>query len=73
MGSMICTNCGRTFTFDLVPRRGAICFGCHVKTVNIGFTHGQETFHGPTLKEREREILGDAAKKGIEVEYVGNK
>lgn len=73
MGSLICEQCGKTFTVDDVPRRGAVCFGCHVKGVRIGFTHGQEVFHGATFKEREREILGNAAANGIEVEYVGNK
>ena len=73
MGSLVCEKCGKTFTFDVVPRRGAICFGCHVKNVNIGFTHGQEVFHGATFKEREREIIGDAIAEGRDIEYVGNK
>ena len=73
MGSLQCEQCGKVFTFDVIPRRGAICFRCHVKDVNIGFRYGQDNFHNTTLREQEREILGDAAARGVEVEYVGNK
>jgi len=70
MGTLICENCGRTFTFDVVPRRGAICFGCHVKSVNLGFTYDRDNFHGPTLRERERDILGNAEANGVVPERV---
>ena len=70
MGTLICENCGRAFTFDVVPRRGAICFGCHVKSVNLGFTYGRDNFHGPTLRERERDILGNAEANGVVPERV---
>jgi len=73
MGSLNCEQCNKTFTVDEVPRRGSICFGCHVKGIRFGFTHGQETFHGATFKEREREIIGDAIAQGRDIEYVGNK
>lgn len=73
MGSMICLNCGKQFNFDVVPRRGQICFGCHIKNVNIGFTYGKENFHGPTLRERERDILQNAERNGVIPEYIGNK
>lgn len=73
MGSMVCTQCGKTFTFDVVPRRGAICFKCHVQSVNLGFTYGRDNFHGPTLRERERDILKNAEANGVVPEYVGNK
>ena len=73
MGSLVCNQCGKTFTFDVVPRRGAICFKCHVGSVNLGFTYGRDNFHGPTIKERERDILANAERNGVVPEYVGNK
>jgi hypothetical protein len=73
MGSLVCTQCGKTFTFDVVPRRGAVCFACHVKSVRLGFTHGRDDFHGPTVAERRREILSNAEQNGVVPEFVGNK
>jgi hypothetical protein len=73
MGSLVCTQCGKTFTFDVVPRRGAICFKCHVGSVNLGFTYGRDNFHGPTIGERQRDILANAERNGVVPEYVGNK
>lgn len=73
MGSLVCTQCGKTFTFDVVPRRGAICFKCHVGSVNLGFTYGRDNFHGPTIAERQRDILANAERNGVVPEYVGNK
>ena len=73
MGSLVCTQCGKTFTFDVVPRRGAICFKCHVVSVNLGFTYGRDNFHGPTIGERQRDILANAERNGVVPEYVGNK
>jgi len=73
MGSLICEKCGKTFHFDVIPRRGAICFGCHVKTVRLGFSHGQENFHGRTIREQEREIWDAAKRDGRDIEYVGGR
>jgi len=73
MATLICDNCRKTFDHDGVPRRGCICFGCHVKTVRLGFSHGQENFHGRTIREQEREIWDTAKRDGRDIEYVGNK
>lgn len=73
MGSLICEQCDRTFTFDVIPRRGAICFKCHVKGVSFGFQQGQQTFHDKTIKEQEREIIDSAKREGRDIEYVGNR
>ena len=48
-----------------MPRRGAICFKCHLRTVNLGFTYGKDNFHGPTIKERQDKIISDARGAGI--------
>jgi|JI9StandDraft_1071089.scaffolds.fasta_scaffold00275_20 hypothetical protein len=71
MGAAICETCGATFTFDVIPRRGKICFKCHLGGISIGFSHGKETFHGPTFGERQREIVDRAKETGREVEPVG--
>jgi hypothetical protein len=73
MGSLICDDCGRVFTFDVVPRRGAVCFKCHVQGVRFGFQQGQQMFHDKTIREQEREIIDSAKRDGREIEYVGNK
>lgn len=73
MGSLNCEECGRLFTFDVIPKRGAVCFRCHVKGVSFGFQQGQEMFHDKTIKEQEREIIDSAKREGRDIEYVGNR
>jgi hypothetical protein len=67
-----CESCEKNFFADKIPNRGAICFSCHVQTVNLGFTYGKEDFHGPTVAERARKTVADAAAKGITAELVTN-
>lgn len=73
MATFLCDNCGRSFEADELHRRGSICFGCHVKTIRLGFSHGQDNFHGRTIREQEREIWDAAKRDGRDIEYVGNK
>ena len=73
MGSLKCENCGRVFTFDVVPRRGALCFKCHVQGIRFVFQQGQQMFHDKTIKEQEREIVDSAKRDGRDIEYVGNR
>lgn len=73
MGSYTCDKCGKIETVDSIPRRGSICFGCHVKTINLGFAHGKEDFHGPTIRERQRQQEAQAQAAGIKAEPVGNR
>lgn len=65
MGSSICTTCGELWTFDLKPRRTE-CFKCHVRGINLGFTHGKSDFHGPTVRERQRQHEAEMTAKGID-------
>jgi len=69
----VCEQCSKTFQDDKLPRRGAICFGCHVKTIRLGFTMGKEEFHGPTIKERQDKIISDAKINGYNPEPVGTR
>jgi len=73
MGATNCLECGNIFSFDVMPRRGAICFKCHLQGIRLGFTHGKEDFHGPTLTERQRQQEKQAADAGIKAERVGNR
>ena len=45
--------CGRELKTETDAKRGT-CFRCHVKSVNLGFTYGKESFHGPTIREQQR-------------------
>lgn len=73
MGSINCIECDDIFTFDVLPRRGAVCFKCHVGSIRLSFSHGKEDFHGPTIRERQREQERQAAEAGIKAEPVGNR
>jgi hypothetical protein len=73
MGSINCTECTKLFSFDVIPRRGAVCFACHLKGIRLGFAHGKEDFHGPTIKQRQDEQMRQATQAGIKAEPVGNR
>ena len=73
MQNFDCLKCGRAFEAEELPRRGPVCFGCHVKTVRLGFTYGQEDFHGPTIKERQEKTVRDAKINGYNAEPVGSR
>jgi hypothetical protein len=73
MGSINCTECGNLFSFDVMPRRGAVCFKCHVGSIRLGFSHGKEDFHGPTIKERQDQQVAQAKAAGINAQPVGNR
>lgn len=74
MGNIACESCGKSFEFDEeLPRRGPVCFGCHLKTIRLGFTHGKEDFHGPTIKERQDAQVATAKAAGIDAQPVGNR
>jgi hypothetical protein len=74
MGFLHCAACGKDMSGESAQseRRG-ICFGCHVKTVSIGFSYGKESFHGPTIRERQEQTLRDAAAAGVDVTPVGSR
>ena len=71
MAVFVCEVCDSRFVQDTLPRRGPVCFKCHVKSIRLGFTHGKEDFHGPTLGERQRQQVAEAAKNGINAAPVG--
>ena len=68
-----CMLCNSTFEADELPRRGHICFKCHVKSIRMGFTYGKEEFHGPTVRERQQQQVKQAKDAGINAEPVGTR
>lgn len=68
-----CERCSSPFHVDVLPPRGAICFKCHLRTIEIGFTHGKEAFSGPTIGERQRKTVEDAKKNGIDAVPAGTR
>jgi len=73
MASFLCDTCNSAFVVDSLPPRGKICFKCHLQGIRIGFTHGKESFSGPTIGELQRKTVSDAAAKGIKAEPVGSR
>ena len=73
MGTANCIHCDNLLTFDVIPRRGKVCFKCHIGTVTFGFQGGKEEFHGDTLSQRRQEIEHTAKVEGREIEPVGKR
>lgn len=73
MGTAICTECGTSFAFDVLPRRGKVCFKCHLGGVSLGFAYGKEQFHGPTIRERQAKQVADAKINGIDIQPIGSR
>ena len=72
MTNFTCEECSREFYDEQLPHRGAICFGCHIKSVRLGFTYGKDNFQGDTIAEKQRKIVSDAAINGVQAEPVTN-
>ena len=68
-----CIHCGTSTEVDVLPRRGEVCFRCHLKNIRIGFAHGQENFHGDTIGEKQRKAVADARAAGLNPEPVGTR
>ena len=68
-----CLDCLSTFMEAELPKRGSICFKCHIRGIRWGFTYGKEDFHGPTVVERQREQMRQAESAGIKAEPVGTR
>lgn len=71
--NLACQQCSKEFQVEEMPRRGAICFRCHIKTIRLGFTQGKDEFHGPTIRERQQKIVSDAKINGYNAEPVGTR
>lgn len=73
MSEFVCQQCDRVFHDEELPRRGAICFGCHIKGIHLGFTYGKDNFHGDTIKQRQDEQVRVATEAGRSIEPVGQR
>jgi len=67
-----CDSCGKAVECAEIPHRGKICFGCHIRTVQMKFTWGKEDFHGPTIRERQVETVRAGRAAGLDPEPVTN-
>jgi hypothetical protein len=66
---MKCTTCNKSIESENDLKR-QLCFKCHVKGVRLGFSHGQENFHGPTIREQQREMEESPRFKAGEIEKI---
>jgi hypothetical protein len=74
MNLSTCKECLTVFEYEgELPRRGSVCFRCHIKGVRLGFTYGKEDFHGPTIAERQRKTVEDAKINGYDASPVGSR
>lgn len=73
MTVFVCERCDARWVGDVLPPRGSICFKCHIKTIDIGFTHGKADFSGPTIGERQRKTVADAAAAGRTIEPASSR
>lgn len=71
--NITCVMCGRVFESLEIPRRGKVCFKCHVNNINLGFTYGKKDFHGDTVKQRQERQVSEAAAAGRKIEPVGTR
>lgn len=68
-----CKECGAATQVDEMPRRGEVCFRCHVKGIRLGFAYGRDNFHGDTITEKQRKAVSDAKAAGLNPEPVGSR
>jgi len=71
--NLVCQQCSKQFEVEEMPLRGPVCFKCHIKTIRLGFTQGRDEFHGPTIRERQQQIVNDAKINGYNAEPVGTR
>lgn len=72
MGTSNCVECDEPVRYDMKPRE-VLCFKHKIKHVSLGFTMGKEDFHGPTVGERQKQIVADAAAAGRTIEPYGQR
>jgi len=68
-----CDQCGKQFEADELPRRGSVCFKCHVQGIRLGFTYGKDDWHGDTIKQRQELQVAQAKSAGIDAQPVGSR
>ena len=66
---MKCSTCEKPIDSENDLKR-QLCFKCHVKDVRLGFTHGQEAFHGPTEREQQRAMEDSPRFKSGEIQKI---
>jgi hypothetical protein len=75
MGSANCNEpgCDKLVTFDFVPRSGIFCFKHKIRSINLGFSHGKNNFHGDTKNQKAEQQERDMKAAGINYERLPEK
>jgi hypothetical protein len=69
----LCARCEDAAHAAQHPEPVPACFACKVGSISLGFTWGREDFHGPTIRERQREQERVCAEEGVKAEPVGTR
>jgi hypothetical protein len=69
---MHCSSCLKPIEGENEIKRQS-CFKCHLKSVRLGFVNGKESFHGETIRERQRYYEDSPAFKEGKIEKVSTR
>lgn len=72
MASYNCTDCGVSFESEN-EHRVPFCFKCKISSVRLGFRQGKDFFHGPTIREQQRQQEAAMTREGIAWEKLPEK
>jgi hypothetical protein len=69
----LCARCEDQRHAVLHPEPVKGCFACKVDTIGLTYKYGREEFHGPTIRERQREQEAVCERDGVKAEPVGER
>ena len=69
----LCARCEDALHASTHPEMVDGCFACKVDTIGLTYRYGREEFHGPTIRERQREQEEVCARDGVKAEPVGER
>lgn len=69
----LCARCEDAQHDQLHPFFVDGCFACKVSTIGLTYKYGREEFHGPTIRERQREQEAVCERDGVKAEPVGER
>jgi hypothetical protein len=71
--SGLCARCEDAIHAANHPSMVDGCFACKVDTIGLTYRYGREEFHGPTIRERQREQEAVCERDGVKAEPVGER
>jgi len=69
----LCARCEDAIHAQQHPSLMEGCFACKIETVGLTYAYGREDFHGPTIRERQREQEAICERDGVKAEPVGER